>query len=62
MRAPKTAAVMAPPTCRLVLDTPLEVPTQDHSQRGLLLEVRADAPAAQVLNVMCTMTASLCDF
>jgi hypothetical protein len=35
---------------------------QDHSQRGLLLEVRADAPAAQVLNVMCTIAASPCDF
>ena len=35
---------------------------QDHTQRGLLLEVPADTPAAQVLDVMCTTTASLCDF
>ena len=35
---------------------------QDHTQRGLLLEVPADTPAAQVLEVMCTMTESLCDF
>lgn len=35
---------------------------QDHTQRGLLLEVPADTPAAQVLDVMCTMTTSLCDF
>jgi hypothetical protein len=35
---------------------------QNHSQRGLLLGFRADARAAQLLNIMCTMTASLCDF
>ncbi len=35
---------------------------QDHSQRGLLLEVPADAPAAQVLDLMCVLTASLCDY
>ena len=35
---------------------------QDHNQRGLLLEVPADTSAAQVLEVMCTMTASLCDY
>lgn len=35
---------------------------QDHSQRGLLLDVPADTPAAQVLEVMCSTTASLCDF
>jgi hypothetical protein len=35
---------------------------QDHNQRGLLLEVPADAAAAQVVDVMCTMTESLCDY
>lgn len=35
---------------------------QDHTQRGLLLEVPADTSAARVLEVMCTTTASLCDF
>jgi len=35
---------------------------QDHPQRGLLLAVPAGTSAAQVLDVMCTMTASLCDF
>ena len=35
--------------------------TQDHNQRGLLLEVPADAPAALVLEVMCRCTTALCD-
>jgi len=35
---------------------------QDHSQRGLLLEVPSDTSAAQVLDVMCALTASLCDY
>jgi hypothetical protein len=35
---------------------------QNHSQRGLLFDVPADAPAPKVLDVMCTMTASLCDY
>lgn len=35
---------------------------QDHSQRGLLFDVPAGTPASQVLDAMCTMTASLCDF
>jgi len=35
---------------------------QDHSQRGLLLEVPVEAAAAQVVDVMCTMTESLCDY
>jgi hypothetical protein len=35
---------------------------QDHNTRGLLLEVPVDAPAAQVLTVMCTLTESLCDY
>jgi hypothetical protein len=34
---------------------------QDHANRGVLLEVPADAPAAQVLDVMCSMTEALCD-
>ena len=35
--------------------------TQDHNQRGLLLEVPADTPAALVLDVMCRCTTALCD-
>lgn len=35
---------------------------QNHSQRGLLFDVPADALAPKVLDVMCTMTASLCDY
>ena len=35
---------------------------QDHSQRGLLLEVPPHTPAPLVIEVMCTATASLCDF
>lgn len=35
---------------------------QDHSQRGLLLDVPADTNAAKVIDLMCSMTASLCDF
>jgi hypothetical protein len=35
---------------------------QDHNQRGLLLEVPAHTPAQQVLDVMCSLTRSLCDY
>jgi len=35
---------------------------QNHSQRGLLFDVPVDASATKVLDVMCTMTASLCDY
>lgn len=35
---------------------------QDHNTRGLLLEVPNDAAASQILNVMCTLTESLCDY
>jgi hypothetical protein len=35
---------------------------QDHNARGLLLDVPADTDAVKVLDVMCAMTASLCDF
>jgi hypothetical protein len=35
---------------------------QDHTQRGLLLEVPVDAPASQILEVMCTLSETLCDF
>ena len=35
---------------------------QDHSQRGLLFDVPVGTPASQVLDVMCSMTTSLCDF
>jgi hypothetical protein len=35
---------------------------QDHNTRGLLLEVPVDAPAVQVLTVMCTLTEELCDY
>jgi hypothetical protein len=35
---------------------------QDHNTRGLLLNVEADAPAEEVLRVMCSFTEALCDF
>jgi hypothetical protein len=35
---------------------------QDHSQRGLLLDVPASESAERVLSVMCTLTAALCDY
>lgn len=35
---------------------------QDHSQRGLILRVPPLTPASVVLDVMCTMSSSLCDF
>jgi hypothetical protein len=35
---------------------------QDHSQRGLLFDVPPATPAAQVLDVMCSVSATLCDF
>lgn len=45
----------------LLGDAPFAI-RQDHSQRGLLLEVPANTPAAQVLDVMCALSASLCDY
>ena len=35
---------------------------QDHSQRGLVLDVPVATPAKVVLDVMCTFTSSLCDY
>ena len=35
---------------------------QDHNQRGLLLEVPVGTSAQQVLDVMCNVTAALCDY
>jgi len=35
---------------------------QDHPHRGLLLEVPPETPAPTVLDVMCTLTSSLCDY
>jgi hypothetical protein len=35
---------------------------QDHNARGLLFDVPVDTPALAVLDVMCSATASLCDF
>jgi hypothetical protein len=35
---------------------------QDHTQRGLLLDVPPRTPADAVLEVMCTLTAQLCDY
>ena len=35
---------------------------QDHNQRGLLLDVPAHTPAGPVLEVMCSLTAELCDY
>jgi len=36
--------------------------TQDHNQRGLLLEVPVNSPAKQVLDVMISIASSLCDY
>ena len=35
---------------------------QDHNQRGLLLDVPARTPASPILDVMCSLTAELCDY
>lgn len=35
---------------------------QDHSQRGLVLEVPVGTAPGQVLDVMCNVTSSLCDY
>lgn len=35
---------------------------QDHTQRGLLLEVPPDTPAARLLQVMCSALGLLCDY
>ena len=35
---------------------------QDHNQRGLLLEVPVGTPPARVLDLMASMTATLCEF
>lgn len=35
---------------------------QNHSQRGLLLDVPEGESAERIVNVMCTMTDSLCDY
>lgn len=38
------------------------VTRQDHNQRGLLLDVAPATPSEQVLEVMCNLTAELCDY
>ncbi len=35
---------------------------QDHNSRGLLLNVPPSTPPSQVLDVMCSLTESLCDY
>lgn len=35
---------------------------QDHNQRGLLLDVAPGTPDSTVLDVMCSLTADLCDY
>jgi hypothetical protein len=35
---------------------------QDHNTRGLLLIVPLTSPPAEILNVMCSLTESLCDY
>lgn len=35
---------------------------QDHSQRGLVLVVPVDTETRQILDVMCSLTSSLCDY
>lgn len=45
----------------LINGAPFKV-VQDHNQRGLLLEVPTETPAALVLDVMSTVTSTLCDY
>jgi len=45
----------------LLAGAPMRV-RQDHNQRGLLLEVATDVPSSLVIDVMCTLTSSLCDY
>jgi len=45
----------------LVQSTPFTV-LQDHRQRGLLLSVPADTASAIVLDMMCNLAMSLCDY
>jgi hypothetical protein len=35
---------------------------QDHNQRGLLFDVAAGTPTALILDVMCSMSAELCEY
>jgi hypothetical protein len=35
---------------------------QDHSQRGLLLEIPPDTAPGSILEVMCTFSSALCDY
>lgn len=46
---------------RTLLDGAPFVIRQDHSQRGLLLEVPVDTPSENILEVMCSVTETLCD-
>jgi hypothetical protein len=45
----------------LLANTPFKV-RQDHSQRGLLLDVPADTLATVILDAMCSLTTQLCDY
>lgn len=45
----------------LIGDAPFAV-RQDHNQRGLLLEVPAGTSAIRVVDVMCSLSATLCDY
>jgi len=45
----------------LVRSTPFTV-LQDHRQRGLLLSVPSDTASSQVLDMMCNLALSLCDY
>jgi hypothetical protein len=45
----------------LLAGAPFKV-RQDHSQRGLLLDVPDDTPATVILDAMCSLTTQLCDF
>lgn len=45
----------------LLGDAPFSL-KQDHSHRGLLFSVPVEAPTELILDVMCSMTASLCDY
>jgi hypothetical protein len=45
----------------LLADAPFKV-RQDHSQRGLLLDVPVDTSTTVIVNAMCSLTTQLCDY
>jgi hypothetical protein len=45
----------------LLANAPFKV-RQDHSQRGLLLDVPASTTSTVILDAMCSLTSQLCDY